>query len=138
MSHMTPNDWILSSDTGTSSKTIFACMTGSEYEHADVPHDPSDFGRCYRLLNHFPHWHSRLNEVAKKYPIWGPMVSAWAELTALYEKELPTGECPMLYKRMKALIDDGRRADGWIEGPVGCWRKNKHDIIELPTMTIRT
>lgn len=45
---MTPIEWLLSGDTGISSKTICAVMTGNKKADSfgpDVPHDPSDFGR---------------------------------------------------------------------------------------------
>ena len=57
---MTPTDWLLSRDTGISSETILAVMTGSEIERPGVPHDTADFGRCHRLLGHFPEWRSRM------------------------------------------------------------------------------
>ena len=106
---MTPIDWLLSGDTGISSKTILAVMTRSKMGEPfgpDVPHDPSDFGRCYRLLALFPGWRARLPEVAEKFPAWGPMVLAWGELTALYEEEIKnaSGKAPKLYKRMQELI----------------------------------
>lgn len=125
MKAKTPIEWLLSGDTGISSKTICCVMTGSEWGEGhfgpDVPYDPSDFGRCYRLLALFPDWKPRLKEVADKYPIWGPLVSAWDELTALYEKELPKGSAPILYHRMKALIDEGRIAAGWKRNGA-CWQ----------------
>ena len=56
-------------------------------------------------------------EVATAYPMWGPMVEAWDELTALYERRM----WPKLYERMRKLVDDGRRAAGWQETRPGCW-----------------
>jgi hypothetical protein len=71
----------------------------------DVPCDPDDFGRCYRLLRLFPTWRARLGEVSAKYPRWKPMVDAWDELTALYEEEIPKhyGPAHKLYARMLQL-----------------------------------
>jgi hypothetical protein len=124
---MTPNEWLLSEDTGISSRTIFAVMTGSKIGGSfgpDVPHDPSDFGRCYRLLALFPEWRERLTEVAEQFPMWRPMVDAWGELTDLYEEESKNADrkAPKLYSRMQALIDEGRIAAGWIQTGPGCWR----------------
>jgi hypothetical protein len=103
--------WIAGGDTGTSSITIWSVMMGCSMprDRSDrgrapsVPHDPSDFGRCHRLLELFPAWRSRLPEVAAKYPAWGGLVGAWAELTALYIEELPSGRCPRLWERMEEL-----------------------------------
>lgn len=119
-------EWALGNDTGISSMTICAVMTGTPINPRfgpDVPHDPSDFGRCYRLLALFPTWRNRLPEVAERYPIWGPMVEAWDELTALYEVEAlnTSGAAPLLYARMVELRDAGRLAAGWTQIAPGCW-----------------
>ena len=102
--------WIRNGDTGVSSETIWSVMTGCPVRYADIPYDPSDFGRCYRLLKIMPSWRARLPKVAERYPKWGPMVEAWEELTALYEDELANGpiergerSAPKTYKRMLEL-----------------------------------
>lgn len=138
---MTPTDWLLSNDTGISSKTIFTVMTGSWMSgrawDCDTPHDPDDFGRCYRLLALFPQWRGRLQEVAHHFPKWGPMVAAWDELTALYERicepdgrytrasyEANKEAAKTLYERMKTLNDEGKIADGWKKTGPNSWSKN--------------
>lgn len=105
---MTPLEWMMSGDTGISSQTIMCVMTGTKnrgHFGADIPYDPSDFGRCYRLLKHFPQWRSRMQQVADKYPAWQPLVDNWDELTALYEKEIKnkSGRAPKLYEMMRKL-----------------------------------
>jgi hypothetical protein len=119
---MTPTEWLLSDDTCMSSKTICAVMTGTKYADPDVPYDAGDFGRCYRLLELFPEWRARLPEVAAKHPKWGPLVSAWDELTALYRRTRGQGG-RTFYDRISALVDEGRRDDGWVELGPGCWQK---------------
>lgn len=129
---MTPIEWLCGNDTGVSSKTILAVMTNSAVTGtfgADIPYDPSDFGRCYRLLRHFPEWRQRLPEVAERYPIWGPMVEAWEEMTALWERESPTGKCPELYEMMSKLVDAGRLAAGWVQTSPYSWRRPLNPII---------
>lgn len=131
---MTPIEWLLRDDTGISSKTICAVMTGSEMGGSfdpDVPHDPSDFGRCYRLLQNFPEWKARLPEVAIAYPMWGPMVAAWDELTSMYEEEKQnkSGKAPKMYERMRSLVEEGRLADGWEKTGPNSWRGPKRDEI---------
>jgi len=133
---MTPIEWLLSGDTGVSSKTICAVMTGSAKADSfgpDVPHDPSDFGRCYRLLQHFPEWRARLPEVAAAYPIWGPMVDAWDDLTTLYEveKQNKSGKAPKLFDRIQKLVEEGRLADGWEKTGPGSWRGPKRAVISM-------
>lgn len=105
---MTPIEWMLSNDTGISSKTICAVMTNSNPRAnfwAGFPHDPADFGRCYRLLKLFPEWRGRLPEVAERFPEWSKLVIAWDELTDTYENELNNadGRLPILYRRMQEL-----------------------------------
>lgn len=103
-----PIAWVTNGDTGISSMAIWAVMMGrpAERRHfGNTPSDPSDFGRCYRLLKVMPSWRARLPEVAAKFPTWAPLVEAWDELTALYEEELPKGRAPKLYARMQELLN---------------------------------
>lgn len=102
---VTPEEWAAGRDTGTSSLTIYSAITGKPSHHSsfDTPRDPSDFGRCYRLLKLFPAWREKLSETAKLCKKWEPFVAAWDELTALYEEESPKGTAPKLYKRMQEL-----------------------------------
>lgn len=104
--------WPDSDDTGMSSKAIYRHMRNgpafaADFRSGGVPHplDPSDFGRCYRLLNLAPDWRARITEMAQHGPEWAALSGAWDELTALYEEELPHGTAPRLYARMKALLD---------------------------------
>lgn len=97
--------WIKNGDTGVSSETIWSALTGWPVRRHGIPYDPSDFGRCYRLLKIMPGWRERLPEVALKHPDWKPFVDVWDELTALYEEEVPhhKGRAPKLYRRMQDL-----------------------------------
>jgi hypothetical protein len=98
--------WVLNGDTGTSSLTIWAVMMNREPGprfHPDVPHDPADFGRCYRLLKVMPSWRARLGEVADRFPAWRPLVDHWAEIEALYLEELPSGMAPTCWALMRQL-----------------------------------
>lgn len=65
-----PIQWIVSNDTGVSSKTIWSVFMGVEPYYTDVPADEADYGRCVRLLQFIPEWQSRLGEVVEKYPRW--------------------------------------------------------------------
>ena len=99
----TPEEWVKGRDTGTSSMTICSVMAGRPLDRADIPHDPDDFGRCYRLLQLFPAWKFRLGELAVRYPEWELLVREWADLESRYEEELQSGSCPKLYAKMKEL-----------------------------------
>lgn len=101
--------WLTSGDTGTSSETIWHVMTLQAVTRVGLPCDPSDFGRCHRLLEVMPEWRARLPEVASVIPAWTPLVDAWDELTALYLEELPSGSCPKLWARMRTLTAEQDR-----------------------------
>jgi hypothetical protein len=98
-----PEAWLNGPDVGMSSRALCLVIMGrldpALVRH--VPHDTQDFGRCYRLLKAMG-WEDRVNAMANA-PGWGGLVSAWAELTQLYEEELPSGVCPRLYERMQAV-----------------------------------
>lgn len=104
---ITPQDWLRGRDTGTSSLTIYAVMmnTPSPHNRYDVPHDPDDFSRCYRLLNLFPKWKARLGDVAARFPIWNPFVREWDKLTTMYETAMKTPNEPAheMYVFMQSL-----------------------------------
>lgn len=95
--------WWNGPDTGASSKAICAKLAGWTHEQrASTPLDPSDFGRCHRLLKAIPGWRARIGEMAD-VPGWAGLVEAWDELEALYEEELPSGNAPKLYARMREI-----------------------------------
>lgn len=100
-------EWFNGRDTGTSSLTIYSVFMHTDSPHGqyNIPSDPEDFGRCYRLLKIMPQWRFGLQQVADNFPAWQPLVDHWDELTALYEEELPDGTAPRLYARMKELRD---------------------------------
>lgn len=100
-----PREWIESRDTGTSSLTICSIITGFPNPHGrcDIPHDPQDFGRCYRLLKLFPQWRPLLPQVAEKEPDWIPFVREWDRLTEMYEKAMESDDGREMYAFMKGL-----------------------------------
>lgn len=58
--------WASSDDTGVSSKTLLAHMTGNPKPgYTSPPSDADDRGRCIRLLELIPEWIERLPELAK-------------------------------------------------------------------------
>lgn len=134
------NQWIVGGDTGMSSKVIWSVAQDVTPESSNPPSDPSDFGRCYRLLKLIPEWRPFLNLVATRYKEWSALVAHWDELTALYEDELKNGPrskygdrmAPKTYERMKTLIEEGRLAAGWTKTGPGSWTGPKREsIVEL-------
>ena len=102
----TADEWARSWDVGISSATIWSVLTGrpSPLGTYDVPRDPGDIGRCFRLLDKLPAWRERLDAVAHRFPKWRPLVDHWDELRALYDEEVASGTAPKLYDRMQALL----------------------------------
>lgn len=75
-------EWLADGDTGTSSKTIaFWLSKRLIYRNGpDVPSDPSDLGRCLRLLRAIPELRERLPEMAECSPQWAHMLTYWDEI----------------------------------------------------------
>lgn len=102
----TPEQWAAGRDTGLSSLTIYHVMTGNPVADGwySTPSDPSDFGRCYRLLKLFPQWKPRLPEVAAKFPEWKRLISEWGELEKMYEEAIQDGrDGHAMYDQMKHM-----------------------------------
>lgn len=81
--------WIVSDDTGMSSKAIWAHMMYAKrpsycWHH---PYDPDDLGRCLRLLRLIPEWKSRIKEMATRSKEWGFLVTYWDNLAAMMDAE---------------------------------------------------
>ncbi|MBJ7550765.1 hypothetical protein [Marinomonas ostreistagni] len=93
--------WLLSGDTGTSSKAIVSQMTGIEAEDSfsDYPRDTSDFGRCYRLMKAVPEFRFRISEMASRSERWAALVACWDELDRLYETDKDA-----CYKKIKEVL----------------------------------
>lgn len=71
------------------------------------PLDPSDFGRCYGLLEAEPSIRSKFNEIKEAGgPVWTVLIDNWAELETLYLEERKQESAPKLYSRMQELISE--------------------------------
>ena len=109
-------DWLINSgDTGMSSRTIWSVMMGIKPKDPCHPWDPSDLGRCLRLLARMPRWKGRMNEVAALSPTWRRLVKNWAKLESLFIDECgsidpPMGtRAPRTYELMQNLTRPPRR-----------------------------
>jgi len=108
--------WVGGGDTGTSSLTIWAVLMNriSPHGRLDIPYDPDDLGRCYRLLRIKPEWEARLAEVAEAVPRWRPFVREWDKLIALFEDDVQNAPknkwgapiCKKTYDFMQTLRDE--------------------------------
>ena len=101
------NNWLATGDRGISSEAIASQLTSINIVEScwfsTHPRDPSDFGRCMRLLDAVPEFRPRLKEMAEVSPVWAALVKQWDELESLYKEEFPTGKAPKLYDRMQKI-----------------------------------
>ena len=51
------------------------------------PLDPSDLGRCLRLLDAVPEWKPGIRVMARESPEWDALTARWADLEALFLAE---------------------------------------------------
>jgi hypothetical protein len=104
--------WLAGRDTGMSSRAILAhmardltvaAMNGNEMAY---PRDPSDLGRCIRLMDIEPNFRLRIAEMAHYSGEWARLSAHWSELEALYQEELAggTGYAVRTHDRMFELI----------------------------------
>lgn len=102
--------WLRSGDTGMSSLTIAAVMeqdatiAAMNRGHGSHPLDPSDLGRCLRLLDIVPSYRQNLQVMKSVSPQWNVLITHWEELEALYREELPSGVAQKCYRRMYDLL----------------------------------
>jgi len=97
--------WLASDDKGISSIYMSRVFMGMPVLHtARYPIDPSDFGRCYRLMKAAPEVAAVLDLLATGHgDVWTEYVKRWPEMTLLWEQESPQGTCPKLYAVMQDI-----------------------------------
>lgn len=108
--------WLFSGDTGLSSRCLCAHMLGVKAERSSYPSDPSDLGRCLRLLELIPEWKPRIGEMAAFGPGWAGQVKAWDKLAQSMADEVGIDwskgcSAPLTYDAMKIAQADGYRSD---------------------------
>lgn len=97
--------WFAGDDTGLSSKHMAAVASGVR-GNGNHPLDPSDLGRCIRLVHNVPDIRSAFPAIAASGAKWKTVIEHWDELLALYAEECQGREyfnAPKTYDRMKAL-----------------------------------
>lgn len=114
-------EWLLSSDTGSSSKAIAAHMSGNSHVGAsNYPSDPSDLGRCLRLLQKIPEWSGRISEMAQYSPGWAGLIANWGKICETMDLEVGIDwskgtRASMTWDLMQAAKADGYRKDSRYE-----------------------
>ena len=94
--------WLRCDDKGRSSEYLASVLCGFSREFA-YPHDPDDFGRCYRLLRAVPQAREKWDALKTLAEPWPTLAIHWEELEKFFEEEGPTGRAPRLYDRLQEL-----------------------------------
>ena len=103
--------WLASGDRDPGSDAIFERMTGircGERWHFNYPRDPSELGRCRKLLKAVPEFAENFRCMRTVSWMWATLVDHWAELCALMDEDARTwrhgrGSLPRTLKRMQDL-----------------------------------
>jgi hypothetical protein len=119
---MTLNEWIVLGDVGVSSRTMWAAITatvtsGTMGRGFDIPNDPADFSRCYKLWQKCALTPGQLGLVKVVFPWWSPYIDNWDKLVSMLERN-DRG----MYKYMCRLRDEARLLAGWKKTGEGSWR----------------
>lgn len=96
-------NWLAGDDVGTSSRTMVAIALGATEGDFDAPHDPSDFGRCYRLVKAVPAIRESFLTISMRVPAFLRILHNWDELCTIYVRDLNSGKSSELYQRIKEL-----------------------------------
>ncbi len=103
--------WLLNGDRGISSNAMVEVFENYpkgllvESRYSTHPNDPSDFNRCYELLEAVPSYRVQLWKMNSESSEWKALVEHWSELEEMLLEERETGSAPKLYKRMQELFD---------------------------------
>lgn len=104
--------WLANGDRGLSSNAMVHHLTGikteKDFHRKDYPRDPSDLGRCRKLLEQVPELRDDLPRMATCSEQWARIVKHWDELCALMDEEAPRwrdfqGNAPKTYALMQLL-----------------------------------
>ena len=64
---------------------MWNCLIGNSNFPVNIPYDPDDFSRCYKLLEAVPEWKSKLHKLKPLSNQWRKLVDNWDKLTEMYE-----------------------------------------------------
>ena len=113
-------EWLHGGDTGMSSKAIFYYMALG-IKGGWTPSDGGDLGRCVRLLDQFPEWADRIQEMAAVSNDWAALVSIWDEIVAAYRDDVAS------HDKDREWASDNMLRDLWYEKTeLGLLRRRKH------------
>lgn len=101
-------DWLLTENTGMSSKAMLSCALGKPSTR-DWPHDPADFNRCLLLLVAVPEVRASFPEIRLFGPQWERLIDHWDEVERCFLNEVGLDwingrNAPCTYKIMRAIM----------------------------------
>lgn len=93
--------WMADGQTGVSSQAIAFKMCGIPLRDFNTaPRDAGDFSRCHKLLERYPEWRLRLNEMTALGRDWAALVPVWNKL----EEMLLSGKTEQLFQIIQTLL----------------------------------
>jgi len=105
-------EWLFNGDTGISSKSLAAEFLGVDNKrkgrfYCYPPSDPSDLGRCLRLIEVAPAVRACVDTLAEKSDSWAKIAPVWDKITESMKKEVGINwekgnSAPLTYEMMKA------------------------------------
>ena len=102
--------WMANGETGMSSKTMWNCFMGSPEFTVNIPYDPDDFSRCYKLLQAVPEWKNELHKLKPLSKEWSNLVDNWDKLMSMYELNVRENwknyKAIGMYEFMQSLINE--------------------------------
>jgi hypothetical protein len=69
--------WLAGNDTGISSRSLAFEFLGERAHDIDAPADPSDLGRCLRLIALVPEIRACVDSLGAKHPRWKHAAENW-------------------------------------------------------------
>lgn len=121
-------EWLLNGNTGISSKSMAAVAVGTKLGDGwgfDAPHDPSDFSRCYKLVQRVPEIRRFFPQIGRRIPKFKGILDNWDNLCRIHDRDIDSGGSSELYILIKTLRGDKNR-----KGAINEVR-NLSDLINL-------
>ena len=98
--------WLHHGERGMSSDVMYKVLSGdhdNDRTRRSHPCDPSDFRRCYQLLQTIPEWRADLGKMKKVSTVWSNLVDNWVKLGEMLAEQMETKKSNGLYELMESL-----------------------------------
>jgi len=77
--------WLASDDVGESSRFMASVLSGAFKANFAIPYDPSDFGRCVRMIEVVPELKGRIHLMCEHGPMWTAVADNWERWSVMLE-----------------------------------------------------